>query len=161
MKKIGGGAHTVAYRSFLSQGPNPCYSSNQSHSSDNTGSLTSWATRKLQSRWTLNIIIISLTAISNDLISFSFSVKPEAPFDIRVTYREGANDFVVTFNTSHLRKKYVKDLMHEVAYRQEKNENDWMVCRSPTLMCCKIYERVCKNIPNKLHVQIKTYKSIK
>uniref|UniRef100_A0A8D1AS81 Interleukin-7 receptor subunit alpha n=1 Tax=Sus scrofa TaxID=9823 RepID=A0A8D1AS81_PIG len=53
-------------------------------------------------------------------------VKPEAPFDIRVTYREGANDFVVTFNTSHLRKKYVKDLMHEVAYRQEKNENDWM-----------------------------------
>ncbi|XP_058420229.1 interleukin-7 receptor subunit alpha isoform X1 [Diceros bicornis minor] len=53
-------------------------------------------------------------------------VKPEAPFDIRVIYREEANDFVVTFNTSHLQKKYVKDLMHEVAYRQEKNENDWM-----------------------------------
>ncbi|KAM7231295.1 hypothetical protein CapIbe_017740 [Capra ibex] len=53
-------------------------------------------------------------------------VKPEAPFDIRVIYREGANDFVVTFNTSHLQKKYVKVLIHEVAYRQEKNENNWM-----------------------------------
>ncbi|KAB1281587.1 Interleukin-7 receptor subunit alpha [Camelus dromedarius] len=53
-------------------------------------------------------------------------VKPEAPFDVRVIYREAANDFVVTFNTSHLRKKYVKELMHEVAYRQEKNENNWM-----------------------------------
>ncbi|XP_007531307.2 interleukin-7 receptor subunit alpha [Erinaceus europaeus] len=53
-------------------------------------------------------------------------VKPEAPFDINVIYREEANDFVVTFNTSHLQKMYVKDLVHEVAYRQEKNENDWM-----------------------------------
>ncbi|ELR49629.1 hypothetical protein E5288_WYG013175 [Bos mutus] len=53
-------------------------------------------------------------------------VKPEAPFDVRVVYREGANDFVVTFNTSHLQKKYVKVLIHEVAYRQEKNENNWM-----------------------------------
>ncbi|KAF4024457.1 hypothetical protein G4228_016276 [Cervus hanglu yarkandensis] len=53
-------------------------------------------------------------------------VKPEAPFDVRVVYREGANDFVVTFNTSHLQKKYVKVLIHEVAYRQEKKENNWM-----------------------------------
>ncbi|XP_016080234.1 PREDICTED: interleukin-7 receptor subunit alpha [Miniopterus natalensis] len=53
-------------------------------------------------------------------------VKPEAPFDIRVTYREEANDFVVTFNTSHLQKNYVKQLLHEVTYRQEKNEGDWM-----------------------------------
>ncbi|XP_008153047.2 interleukin-7 receptor subunit alpha [Eptesicus fuscus] len=53
-------------------------------------------------------------------------VKPEAPFDIRVIYREEANDFVVTFNTSHLQKKYVKNLIHEVAYHQEKNEDDWM-----------------------------------
>ncbi|XP_064127292.1 interleukin-7 receptor subunit alpha isoform X5 [Loxodonta africana] len=53
-------------------------------------------------------------------------VKPEAPFDLRVVYREGANDFLVTFNTSHLQKLYVKDLVHDVAYRQEKNENDWM-----------------------------------
>ncbi|EPQ11678.1 Interleukin-7 receptor subunit alpha [Myotis brandtii] len=53
-------------------------------------------------------------------------VKPEAPFDVRVIYREEANDFVVTFNTSHLQKKYVKNLIHEVAYHQEKNEHDWM-----------------------------------
>ncbi|XP_045421585.1 interleukin-7 receptor subunit alpha isoform X1 [Lemur catta] len=53
-------------------------------------------------------------------------VKPEAPFNVSVIYREGANDFVVTFNTSHLQKKYVKNLMHDVAYRQEKDENNWM-----------------------------------
>ncbi|NP_001075411.1 interleukin-7 receptor subunit alpha precursor [Equus caballus] len=53
-------------------------------------------------------------------------VKPEAPFDVKVIYREEANEFVVTFNTSHLQKKYVKDLLHEVVYRLEKNENDWM-----------------------------------
>ncbi|KAM9694609.1 interleukin-7 receptor subunit alpha isoform 2-T2 [Trichechus inunguis] len=53
-------------------------------------------------------------------------VKPEPPFDLRVVYREGANDFLVTFNTSHLKKIYVKDLLHDVAYRQEKNENNWM-----------------------------------
>nr|KAF6440787.1 interleukin 7 receptor [Rousettus aegyptiacus] len=53
-------------------------------------------------------------------------VKPEAPFDLRVIYRKEANDFVVTFNTSHLQKKYVQKLIHEVAYHQEKNENDWM-----------------------------------
>ncbi|XP_008051546.1 interleukin-7 receptor subunit alpha [Carlito syrichta] len=53
-------------------------------------------------------------------------VKPEAPFDLSVIYREEANDFVVTFNTSHLQKKYVKELTHDVAYRQEKNENNWM-----------------------------------
>ncbi|XP_054108278.1 interleukin-7 receptor subunit alpha isoform X2 [Callithrix jacchus] len=53
-------------------------------------------------------------------------VKPEAPFDLSVIYREGANDFLVTFNTSHLQKKYVKVLMHDVAYRHEKDENNWM-----------------------------------
>ncbi|XP_054439912.1 interleukin-7 receptor subunit alpha [Pteronotus mesoamericanus] len=53
-------------------------------------------------------------------------VKPEAPYDVNVVYREEANDFVVTFNTSHLRKNYVKDLTHEIAYRQEKDEADWM-----------------------------------
>nr|XP_005342810.2 interleukin-7 receptor subunit alpha-like [Ictidomys tridecemlineatus] len=53
-------------------------------------------------------------------------VKPEAPFDIKVIYREEANDFVVTFHTSHLKKKYVKQLMHDIAYRQEKDKKDWM-----------------------------------
>lgn len=87
-----------------------------------------------------------LTALQSDLIFFSFPVKPEAPFDIRVVYREGANDFVVTFNTSHLKKKYVKELMHEVAYRQEKNESDWMVCRSTTFIHYEIYKGVHANI---------------
>ncbi|XP_023567797.1 interleukin-7 receptor subunit alpha isoform X2 [Octodon degus] len=53
-------------------------------------------------------------------------VKPEAPFDLKVTYRPRANDFEVTFNTSHLQKKYVKQLMHDVAYCQEKDGNNWM-----------------------------------
>ncbi|KAM4869986.1 interleukin-7 receptor subunit alpha isoform X1 [Urocitellus parryii] len=53
-------------------------------------------------------------------------VKPEAPFDIKVIYREEANDFVVTFDTSHLKKKYVQQLMHDIAYRQEKDKKDWM-----------------------------------
>ncbi|KAM5329106.1 interleukin-7 receptor subunit alpha isoform 1-T2 [Glossophaga mutica] len=53
-------------------------------------------------------------------------VKPEAPYNVSVVYREEANDFVVTFNTSHLRKNYVKNLIHEIAYRQEKDEADWM-----------------------------------
>ncbi|XP_057565213.1 interleukin-7 receptor subunit alpha isoform X1 [Hippopotamus amphibius kiboko] len=84
-------------------------------------------------------------------------VKPEAPFDIRVVYRKGANDFVVTFNTSHLQKKYVKELMHEVAYRQEKNENDWMhvnlsstklVLLQRKLQPNAMYEVKVRSIPN-------------
>ncbi|XP_032134856.1 interleukin-7 receptor subunit alpha [Sapajus apella] len=59
-------------------------------------------------------------------INLATIVKPEAPFDLSVIYREGANDFLVTFNTSHLQKKYVKVLMHDVAYRHEKDENNWM-----------------------------------
>lgn len=53
-------------------------------------------------------------------------VKPEPPFDIKATYRKGANDFMVTFNTSHLQKQYVNQLIHDVAYRQEKDEGNWM-----------------------------------
>ncbi|XP_066095854.1 interleukin-7 receptor subunit alpha isoform X1 [Saccopteryx bilineata] len=53
-------------------------------------------------------------------------VKPEAPFDVRVIYREEANEFVLTFNTSHLKDDYLKTLVHEVAYRRENNEDDWM-----------------------------------
>ncbi|XP_045296362.1 interleukin-7 receptor subunit alpha [Leopardus geoffroyi] len=84
-------------------------------------------------------------------------VKPEAPFDIRVIYREGANDFLVTFNTSHLQKKYVKELLHEVAYRQEKHENDWMhVNLSSTKLALlqrklqpdAMYEIKVRSIPN-------------
>ncbi|XP_008840285.1 interleukin-7 receptor subunit alpha [Nannospalax galili] len=53
-------------------------------------------------------------------------VKPEVPFDLKVVYREEANDFLVTFNTTHMQKMYVKQLMHEMAYRLEKDENKWM-----------------------------------
>ncbi|XP_006156391.1 interleukin-7 receptor subunit alpha [Tupaia chinensis] len=55
-------------------------------------------------------------------------VKPEAPFDVKVMYHEEAKEFVVTFNTSHSQKSYltIKDLIHDVAYRQEKDEDNWM-----------------------------------
>lgn len=70
-----------------------------------------------------------------ELLCFSpFPVKPEPPFDIKVLYREGANDFVVTFNTSHLQKNYVKSLIHDVAYRQEKDEDNWMVGKPSLLL---------------------------
>lgn len=87
-----------------------------------------------------------------DLISFSFPVKPEAPFDVAVIYRKEANDFVVTFNTSHLQKNYVKKLIHEVAYHQKTYENDWMVCRSTTCIDYKIYKYLYINILSKLHI---------
>eukprot|EP00071_Canis_lupus_P058061 XP_855408.1 interleukin-7 receptor subunit alpha isoform X1 [Canis lupus familiaris] len=89
-------------------------------------------------------------------------VKPEAPFDVRVIYREGANDFLVTFNTSHLQKKYVKELVHEVAYRQEKNENDWtcvnLSSTKLTLLQRKLqpdamYEIKVRSIPNANYFQ--------
>ncbi|XP_037654926.1 interleukin-7 receptor subunit alpha isoform X2 [Choloepus didactylus] len=73
-------------------------------------------------------------------------VKPEDPFDVRVIYREGANDFLLTFNTSHFQKKYVrqKHLVHDVAYRQEKHENDWKRKLQPDAM----YEVKVRSIPN-------------
>ncbi|XP_059132550.1 interleukin-7 receptor subunit alpha isoform X2 [Peromyscus eremicus] len=52
-------------------------------------------------------------------------VKPEAPFGLDIVYRKEANDFLVTFNTSHSKKKYVKQLMHDMAYRPEKGESNW------------------------------------
>ncbi|XP_004583827.2 interleukin-7 receptor subunit alpha isoform X1 [Ochotona princeps] len=84
-------------------------------------------------------------------------VKPEPPFDIKVVYREGANDFVVTFNTSHLQKNYVKNLIHDVAYRQEKDEDNWMHVNLSstrlTLLQRKLkpnamYELKVRSIPN-------------
>ncbi|XP_076973084.1 interleukin-7 receptor subunit alpha isoform X2 [Tamandua tetradactyla] len=84
-------------------------------------------------------------------------VKPEDPFDIRVVYREKANDFELTFNTSHLQKKYVRQLVHDVAYRQEKHENDWkhvnLSTTKVTLLQRKLrpdamYEVKVRSIPN-------------
>ncbi|XP_043852565.1 interleukin-7 receptor subunit alpha [Dromiciops gliroides] len=58
-------------------------------------------------------------------------VKPEAPFDINVTYRKAANDFVLTFNTTHSRNDYVKELIHDIAYHQEKSKSNWMHISAP------------------------------
>ncbi|XP_060236457.1 interleukin-7 receptor subunit alpha isoform X1 [Meriones unguiculatus] len=52
-------------------------------------------------------------------------VKPEAPFDLKIVYRKEADDFFVTFNTSHSKKKYLKNLMHDVAYRPGKSKGNW------------------------------------
>ncbi|XP_028623481.1 interleukin-7 receptor subunit alpha [Grammomys surdaster] len=52
-------------------------------------------------------------------------VKAEAPSDLEVVYRKEANDFLVTFNTPHSKKKYVKKLKHDVAYRPERAESNW------------------------------------
>ena len=41
---------TPGMQKSLDQGSNPCHSSNQSHSSDHTGSLTHWATRELPNK---------------------------------------------------------------------------------------------------------------
>ncbi|XP_012874050.1 PREDICTED: interleukin-7 receptor subunit alpha [Dipodomys ordii] len=52
-------------------------------------------------------------------------VKPDPPFDVQAIYREGANDFEVTFNMSYLHKTYANRLIHDVAFRPEKEENNW------------------------------------
>ncbi|XP_040613665.1 interleukin-7 receptor subunit alpha [Mesocricetus auratus] len=58
-------------------------------------------------------------------VHISKIVKPEVPFDLKVVYRKEANDFLVTFNTTHSQKKYMKQLMHDMAYRPKKGENNW------------------------------------
>ncbi|CAO2592373.1 Interleukin-7 receptor subunit alpha [Lemmus lemmus] len=84
-------------------------------------------------------------------------VKPEAPFDLEVVYRKEASDFVVTFNTSHSNKKYVKQLMHDMAYRPEKGENNWthvnLLNTRTTILERKlrpktVYEIKVRSIPN-------------
>ncbi|XP_074064371.1 interleukin-7 receptor subunit alpha isoform X2 [Macrotis lagotis] len=58
-------------------------------------------------------------------------VKPQAPFDINITYRKEANDFELKFNTTQLWNEYLKELMHDIAYHQEKSESNWMHLSSP------------------------------
>jgi hypothetical protein len=59
-------------------------------------------------------------------ISF-LTVKAEAPSDLKVVYRKEANDFLVTFNAPHLKKKYLKKVKHDVAYRPARGESNWTV----------------------------------
>ncbi|XP_057645743.1 interleukin-7 receptor subunit alpha isoform X3 [Chionomys nivalis] len=84
-------------------------------------------------------------------------VKPEAPFGLEVVYRKEASDFLVTFNTSHSNKKYVKQLMHDMAYRPEKGENNWthvnLLNTRTTILERKlrpktVYEIKVRSIPN-------------
>ena len=46
--------HTQDMQNFLGQGLNLCYSSDLSHSSDNAGSLTHWASRELLGKYLLS-----------------------------------------------------------------------------------------------------------
>ncbi|NXX47574.1 IL7RA protein, partial [Tricholaema leucomelas] len=59
-------------------------------------------------------------------------VKPEAPFNINVTYQKEANEYLIHYSTPHSWKKYLKDkLIHQIAYRQE--EDTWKTIESPFL----------------------------
>ena len=58
--------HTWCMKKFLAWGWNLCHSSKQSHSSDNTRSLTHWATRELQKQL-LSFFSLSFFIIINFL----------------------------------------------------------------------------------------------
>ena len=61
---------THIMQKFLGQGSILCHSSNQSHCSDNTGSLTCWATREL---W--NILYLDCCGKLHDYIVFSKCIE--------------------------------------------------------------------------------------
>ncbi|XP_036598302.1 interleukin-7 receptor subunit alpha isoform X2 [Trichosurus vulpecula] len=71
-------------------------------------------------------VILGKSKVHCKTLKITRIVKPEAPFDINITYREAANDFVLTFNTTHLWNDYVKELIHDIAYRQENSKSNWM-----------------------------------
>ncbi|XP_042311138.1 interleukin-7 receptor subunit alpha [Sceloporus undulatus] len=49
-------------------------------------------------------------------------IKPEAPFDLKSTFQEKANEYLVDFSTLHVRGSLLDHhLTHELAYRQEKS----------------------------------------
>ncbi|KAM6105576.1 LOW QUALITY PROTEIN: interleukin-7 receptor subunit alpha [Pterocles gutturalis] len=58
-------------------------------------------------------------------------VKPEVPFDINITYQKEANEYLIHYSTPHSWKKYLKDIIHQIAYRQE--EGTWKTIKSPYL----------------------------
>ncbi|XP_051006909.1 interleukin-7 receptor subunit alpha [Acomys russatus] len=115
---------------------------------------------------TLNFLLIGNSIICVKLgkrnltcqtVNVATIVKPEAPFDLETVYREEANDFLVTFKTSHSKKKYAYQLMHDVAYRPEKGESNWthvhLFNTRTTLLQRKLqpkalYEIKVRSIPN-------------
>ncbi|NXS56144.1 IL7RA protein, partial [Brachypteracias leptosomus] len=59
-------------------------------------------------------------------------VKPEAPFNINITYQKEANEYLIHYSTPHLWKKYLSDkLIHQIAYWKE--EGIWKTIESPYL----------------------------
>ena len=54
---FGGGGCIHGMWKFQDQGSNSCHSSSQSHSSDNAGSLTHWATRELLTLWSCFYVV--------------------------------------------------------------------------------------------------------
>ncbi|XP_051845753.1 interleukin-7 receptor subunit alpha [Antechinus flavipes] len=80
-------------------------------------------------------------------------VKPEAPFNVSVTYRKAANDFVLTFNTTHLWKDYVKELIHDIAYHQENNNSDWMHISSRYPQATLLERKLQPNTPYEVKIR--------
>ncbi|KAM6303487.1 interleukin-7 receptor subunit alpha [Podargus strigoides] len=77
-------------------------------------------------------------------------VKPEAPFDINITYQKAANEYLICYSTPHSWKKYLKDkLIHQVAYRQE--EGTWKTIQSPFLQV----KLLGKNLENDASYEVK------
>ncbi|XP_074934589.1 interleukin-7 receptor subunit alpha [Phalacrocorax aristotelis] len=77
-------------------------------------------------------------------------VKPEAPFDINITYQKEANEYLIHYSTPHSWKKYLKDkLIHQIAYRQE--EGTWKTIESPYLQV----KLLGKNLKNDVSYEVK------
>ncbi|KAM6474260.1 interleukin-7 receptor subunit alpha isoform 1-T1 [Liasis olivaceus] len=56
-------------------------------------------------------------------------IKPEAPFDLNITYQETANEYLVQFSTPHIANSFLENkLIHQLAYRQE--NADWTTIES-------------------------------
>ncbi|XP_061463419.1 interleukin-7 receptor subunit alpha isoform X2 [Rhineura floridana] len=45
-------------------------------------------------------------------------IKPEAPFNLQITYQEEANEYYINFSTPHSGPYLENKLIHELAYRQ-------------------------------------------
>ncbi|NXX80764.1 IL7RA protein, partial [Urocolius indicus] len=77
-------------------------------------------------------------------------VKPEAPFDVNITYQKEANEYLINYNTPHTWKKYLREkLVHQIAYRKE--EGSWKTIESPYLQV----KLLGKNLENNASYEVK------
>ncbi|XP_008936128.1 PREDICTED: interleukin-7 receptor subunit alpha [Merops nubicus] len=77
-------------------------------------------------------------------------VKPEAPFNVNITYQKEANEYLIHYSTPHSRKKYLKDkLTHQTAYREE--EGTWKTIELPYLQV----KLLGKNLENDASYEVK------